>query len=169
MKNIKVVVIGVIILICLLMSNNIYAAGPGGGGNGGGFAGGSLAGGSSSSSSSSSGSSSSSSQSSSVTPNGNFTDVLGNVNAYRPSNTIGGTSQLVDKTSIILTAITNVGMIVSVLIPAILGIKYMIGSIEEKAEYKKDMIPYLVGACLLFGVCTFVKILQSIGNSFNNP
>ena len=39
----------------------------------------------------------------------------------------------------------------AVVLVAFLGIKYMLGSAEEKAEYKKDMIPYLVGAFLLFG------------------
>lgn len=51
----------------------------------------------------------------------------------------------------ILTIITTVGMILAVVLVAILGIKYMMGSTEEKAEYKKSMIPYLVGAVLVFG------------------
>ena len=32
----------------------------------------------------------------------------------------------------------------------VLGVRYMMGSAEEKAEYKKVMIPYLIGAVLLF-------------------
>ena len=38
----------------------------------------------------------------------------------------------------------------------------------DKSEYKKDMIPYLVGACLLFGITVIVKVLQQIGQSINN-
>ena len=30
------------------------------------------------------------------------------------------------------------------------GIKYMMGSAEEKAEYKKVMLPYIIGAVLIF-------------------
>ena len=67
----------------------------------------------------------------------------------------------------VLSVITNIGAIVSFLVPAILGIKYMIGSVEDKAEYKKDIIPYLVGAVLLFGICTVVKMLQILGNKIN--
>ena len=36
------------------------------------------------------------------------------------------------------------------IILVVLGIKYMMGSAEEKAEYKKTMIPYVVGAILIF-------------------
>lgn len=68
----------------------------------------------------------------------------------------------------IVAVITNIGIVLSILIPSILGIKYMVGSADEKAEYKKGMVPYLVGATLLFGICTFVKILQALGNQINN-
>ena len=48
--------------------------------------------------------------------------------------------------------ITTVGVVVAVIILLVLGIKYMMGSASEKAEYKKTMIPYLVGAILIFGL-----------------
>ena len=48
-----------------------------------------------------------------------------------------------------------------------MGIKYMLGSVEEKADYKKDMIPYLIGAVLLFAITVIVKVLQQIGQSIN--
>lgn len=50
----------------------------------------------------------------------------------------------------IVSAVTMVASIVSVLVLVILGIKYMMGSAEEKAEYKKTLIPYFVGAILVF-------------------
>lgn len=68
----------------------------------------------------------------------------------------------------VLSVITNLGIILSVIMSAVLGVKYMLGSVEEKADYKKDLIPYLIGAALLFGICTIVKILQAVGESINN-
>ncbi len=50
----------------------------------------------------------------------------------------------------ILGAINVIGIVLSVVIVAVLGIKYMIGSAEEKADYKKSMMPYLIGAGCLF-------------------
>lgn len=50
----------------------------------------------------------------------------------------------------IVGLIQTIGIIASVIILMIIGIKYMMGSAEEKAEYKKTMIPYLIGAVILF-------------------
>lgn len=50
----------------------------------------------------------------------------------------------------ILGILQTVGIVLSVIILVILGIKYMMGSAEEKAEYKKTMIPYIIGAVLIF-------------------
>ena len=97
-----------------------------------------------------------------------FKDVLTDINSYIPTTgTVAGEDEIESKVSIVLTIITNIGIILAVLMSAIMGVKYMLGSLEEKAEYKKDIIPYLIGACLLFGICTIVKILQSIGTTIN--
>ena len=45
----------------------------------------------------------------------------------------------------------------------------MMGSLEEKAEYKKTMIPYLVGAIIVIAAPTLAKgifsMIQSLGQS----
>lgn len=51
----------------------------------------------------------------------------------------------------IATILRAIGTVLLVVVLMVLGIKYMMGSAEEKAEYKKTMIPYLVGAILVFG------------------
>ena len=50
----------------------------------------------------------------------------------------------------ILAIVQLVGSIAAVVVLVVLGIKYMMGSAEEKAEYKKTMIPYIIGAVLIF-------------------
>lgn len=102
--------------------------------------------------------------------NTKFEDILDKIDSYdKPSDLDDVTSNKIENaTSKILTTITNVGIVVSIIIIAVLGIKYMLGSIEEKAEFKKDMIPYLIGACLLFGVTTFVKIFMQWGETISN-
>ena len=62
----------------------------------------------------------------------------------------------------IIGMVQAIGSIVSVLILVVLGIKYMMGSAEEKAEYKKTMIPYLVGAVLVFAGTSLVKVIYSL-------
>ena len=62
----------------------------------------------------------------------------------------------------IASVIRNVGIIVAVIILMVLGIKYMTGSAEEKAEYKKTMIPYIVGAVILFGASGIAQAVISL-------
>ena len=69
-------------------------------------------------------------------------------------------TEVVNLGKTIVTIMQTVGIV-------ILGVKYMIGSAEEKAEYKKTMIPYLVGAILIFASTTIVNVVYNIANSFN--
>ena len=57
-----------------------------------------------------------------------------------------------------------VGILVSVGILIVLGIKYMMGSAEEKAEYKKTFIPYIVGAILVFAASNLASMIYSWAN-----
>lgn len=62
----------------------------------------------------------------------------------------------------IISIISTVGTIISVIALVALGIKYMMGSVEEKAEYKKTLLPYVIGACILFGASTIAGIIYNI-------
>ena len=66
---------------------------------------------------------------------------------------------------VILNAITVTGVVVAVITVMFLGIKYMVGSVEEKAEYKKTMMPILVGMILLFCTSTIVSIIWNVTTS----
>lgn len=61
-----------------------------------------------------------------------------------------------------------IGIIVSIVGLMVIGIKYMTGSIEEKAEYKQTMIPYVIGCIILFAISTIVNVLYEIGSNFNS-
>lgn len=67
----------------------------------------------------------------------------------------------------IIGIITTIGVVVAVIVLLVLGIKYMMGSASEKAEYKKTMIPYLVGAILIFGASAITKVVVSLGEGLN--
>lgn len=68
----------------------------------------------------------------------------------------------------IITIITTVGSIASVVVLVVLGIKYMMGSAEEKAEYKKTMLPYVIGAILTFGITNILAIVIDMTKVFTN-
>ena len=87
-------------------------------------------------------------------------DVKFSADTYKPSDlTNDDTKVAFDKAGIILGAVRNISVVVSVISLMVIGIKYMMGSAEEKAEYKKTFIPYLIGAILLFGASAFATQL----------
>ena len=73
----------------------------------------------------------------------------------------------VDKASIITDIIGVVGVMVLVATLIVLGIKYMTGSVSEKAEYKKSMIPYIVGATIFFAITQILSIILELTEAFN--
>ena len=66
----------------------------------------------------------------------------------------------------LLGAIQAVGVVVSVVMLTVIGIKYMLGSIEEKAEYKKTLLPYIVGAFMVFAVTTIPQLIYTFMKNF---
>ena len=78
-----------------------------------------------------------------------------------------GVDQVKDLGGKLMGVLQTVGVVVAVIILIVLGIKYMMGSAEEKAEYKKTMIPYLVGAILIFAASTIANVVYQFATSLN--
>lgn len=70
-------------------------------------------------------------------------------------------SNLMDTGNGIITVLTVIGTVISVIVLIILGLKYMFGSIEERAEYKKTMMPYIIGAVLVFAASAIAGMIYS--------
>lgn len=60
--------------------------------------------------------------------------------------------------NILLTAGTAIAVIVGIII----GIQYMLGSVEQKADFKKLLIPYVVGCIVVFGSFGIWKMVIEI-------
>lgn len=73
--------------------------------------------------------------------------------------------ELKEKTENVLGIVQVIGSVVSVIMLIAIGIKYMLGSVEEKAEYKQTIIPYLIGAALVFSGTTIPQILYQISKN----
>lgn len=95
-------------------------------------------------------------------------DPIEDPNFFKPNAiTNGDVNAITNKANNIIGAIVTVGVIISAITLGVLGVKYMIGSVEEKAEYKKSMIPYIIGAVLLFACSTVVSIIANIVQNTN--
>lgn len=61
-----------------------------------------------------------------------------------------------------LSTLQVIGIIIAIICISIIGIQYIVGSVEQKAEYKKTMIPMVIGAVLLVATTTIVKTIYSV-------
>lgn len=57
-----------------------------------------------------------------------------------------------------------ISIIVAIIVVMIVGIKFIIGSAQEKAEYKKSLMPLVVGVALVVFATTIVRFLFGMGN-----
>ena len=96
-------------------------------------------------------------------------DVFGDADEFinqgeQQQNGTGGINEeiLGETSGFLYNLLLAIGIVVAVIVGSILGIKYMMGSVEEKAEYKQTLKPYLIGAIMLFGITNLLGIVQSI-------
>lgn len=102
-----------------------------------------------------------------------FASIAGTVLAVDPNTVLNGlngngnvqTNDLTKVGNNIVTIIQVVGIVIAVIVLLVIGIKYMMGSASEKAEYKKTMIPYIVGAVLIFAGTSLVRVIYSLSTS----
>ena len=80
----------------------------------------------------------------------------------KPADNVTGSPEIQSAGNSIISILQTVGVVLSVVVLMIIGIKYMMGSAEEKAEYKKTMIPYIVGAALIFAASIFANVIYDI-------
>lgn len=59
----------------------------------------------------------------------------------------------------------TVASVIAVITFSVIGIKYMVGSVEEKAQYKKTLFPYLIGAIMVFGITTVIQIISAVAEN----
>lgn len=84
---------------------------------------------------------------------------------YNPLKTDLNTSDskiIRDKASIILGWLRNTSVIVSVIAIMVVGFKYILGSIEEKAKYKETLIPIVIGCIMATSGATLVSFIYNV-------
>lgn len=72
---------------------------------------------------------------------------------YKQVTTIGRT---------IIRGLRGIGVLASVAVLIVIGIKYMLGSVEEKAKYKETFLPYIIGAIMVFAITVILSIIIEV-------
>ena len=65
---------------------------------------------------------------------------------------------------VVYNVLLAVGIIAAVIVGLIIGIKYMMGSVAQKAETKELLAPYIVGCVIIFGAFAIWKIVVNLLN-----
>ena len=66
---------------------------------------------------------------------------------------------LAAKAGSIMGMIRNVAVIASVIVLMVIGVKYILGSVEEKAEYKKTFMPLIIGIILVVAATSIASFI----------
>ena len=100
-----------------------------------------------------------------------YADGLGDVSenlSYWEPDTQTGNNGLDDIAAIIASIVRVIGILVSVGTLMVIGIKYMLGSVEEKAQYKQRMTPWIIGAIMVFAMTNIPTILYEASKGLFN-
>ncbi len=83
--------------------------------------------------------------------------------------TPSGTNQTAMNSAVneIAGLLTGLGIVVVVIVAAVLGIKFMIGSTEQQAKVKESIIPYVCGCAVIFGALTIWQLIIQLLNKTN--
>lgn len=87
-----------------------------------------------------------------------YGDMINNIDQKAGDSSVD-VSTLNSKAGDILKVIRNVAVIAAIIVITVLGIKYMMGSVEERAGYKKTFLPFIVGVILVAASATIATFL----------
>lgn len=93
-----------------------------------------------------------------------------NPDDYNPSNyqdLSNDNSTITKLISAPASALTTFGIVISVIALMIVGLKYILGSVNEKAEYKKNLWPIILGIFIIALILSIIRIFIAIGTSIN--
>ena len=85
------------------------------------------------------------------------TDVVGGIKPTEPSS--DSISDLQTMAGKILGLIQVASAVAAVVLVAVFGFKFIMGSANEKADYQKSFIPLIVGVVVVFAATSIAKLI----------
>lgn len=90
---------------------------------------------------------------------------MGNINQVETGDGMGSRIRYV--LNAVIKLIQIVGSGIAIIMVIMLGMKYMLASPGEKADYKKIAVPILIGCVLLFAASNIAGIIADVGMELN--
>jgi len=98
------------------------------------------------------------------TSSGSLSDMMNDANAFVSAGNeeVVSGDDLQGISNVLYNILLEVGITIAVIVGGIIGIKFMMASVEEKAQYKELLVPYVVGCIIVFGSFAIWKIAVTL-------
>lgn len=90
-----------------------------------------------------------------------FADGI-NPGDLKPNLTVGNNESIMGMAGRVMGLIRNASVIIGVIILMVIGVKFMLGSAEEKADYKKSLVPLVVGIVIVMAATSIMSFVFSV-------
>lgn len=87
------------------------------------------------------------------------------LNKGDPLENVIDVNELKSTSNYIYNLLLTIGIAIAVIVGAILGIKIIIATAEEKAKLKEMIIPYILGCVIVFSAFSIWKTIVKIGSN----
>lgn len=95
-------------------------------------------------------------------PKSDLEDPTKNPDFYEPKDTTGDNTKFIEIGNLVIGTMRVVGTVVAVIAIMIIGLRYMFASLAERATYKETMIPYIIGAIMVFTIPHVLGIIYDL-------
>ena len=96
-----------------------------------------------------------------VTSSDVASSIIDRINPDPNDGILGENEKILDIAGKIIGAIQFVSIIAAVILVAVFGFQFIMGSAEEKKDYQKKFIPLIIGIVVVFAATTIARILFS--------
>ena len=103
----------------------------------------------------------------SLVPNFAFAGDI-NTNDFNGIYDSSGTSKITKAGGSILGVVQVIGVSIGIICLIMLGVKYMMSSTNDKATIKERLIPYVIGAVIMFGGTGILTIIANFARTMGS-
>ena len=96
------------------------------------------------------------------TASGLINDINTNTSFSSASQQATGLSNMAGK---VIGLIQVASVVLAVILIAVFGFKFIMGSANEKADYQKSFIPLIVGLVVVFAATSIAKLIMSVASA----
>ena len=93
-------------------------------------------------------------------------DIIGAGDNFigKANETVIDETELSTTSNYIYNILFTIAVVLAIAIGMVIGIQFIMGSVDDKAKIKETLVPYIIGVFIVFASFTIWKIVITIGN-----